>query len=562
MITPSKDCVITGENWLSIRDYMSFYGVLDIDVKEDTTQEPVVTVVDPDYIAIVLSDVNRRYEAGVIVAVMSVKSIAASIAAQLDASCVYMRLLVGGKPVYGLGTPQRMTADGFSLSFPAVELQLGYLPYEQVLLKTCLMEHALLLILATFLSLGLSYVFMVLFYEPIRRLLTHFNLKGARVERDPFEEITGYMDSFRDQYRELAMERGDLAGLLERSSDLIRQEAVYGLLAGTQVNPDDRYVVSMFPWLRDRLPCVLALSEPYEPGRSAPAAQLEAEAERALHFYRLGRPDGSACMIYWYADREKAGAQRALLAEECARSRLPCILGVSEVLSDARELHEAYVHLKSRMEDEGRAERNTLPFWLTLGLMREIQLQRWDKCDALLREARDRYDVLSLLNLLRRIAEEYGVDFTEAEEYFATEPDEEAAWQALSRFVRRLGEAIHPSEEEEDSSERHAVAILEYIGEHAGDPELCVNQIADHFGMHRTMITRLLKNHFGLSFTDYLLKLRIGKAQQMLRETDKSLSEIAELTGYGNYLTFKRAFIRYTGMLPKDFRSVRIESEE
>ena len=95
-----------------------------------------------------------------------------------------------------------------------------------------------------------------------------------------------------------------------------------------------------------------------------------------------------------------------------------------------------------------------------------------------------------------------------------------------------------------------------------GDPELCVNQIADHFGMHRTMITRLLKNHFGLSFTDYLLKLRIGKAQQMLRETDKSLSEIAELTGYGNYLTFKRAFIRYTGMLPKDFRSVRIESEE
>ena len=358
------------------------------------------------------------------------------------------------------------------------------------------------------------------------------------------------------------MERGDLAGLLERSSDLIRQEAVYGLLAGTQVNPDDRYVVSMFPWLRDRLPCVLALSEPYEPGRSAPAAQLEAEAERALHFYRLGRPDGSACMIYWYADREKAGAQRALLAEECARSRLPCILGVSEVLSDARELHEAYVHLKSRMEDEGRAERNTLPFWLTLGLMREIQLQRWDKCDALLREARDRYDVLSLLNLLRRIAEEYGVDFTEAEEYFATEPDEEAAWQALSRFVRRLGEAIHPSEEEEDASERHAVAILEYIGEHAGDPELCVNQIADHFGMHRTMITRLLKNHFGLSFTDYLLKLRIGKAQQMLRETDKSLSEIAELTGYGNYLTFKRAFIRYTGMLPKDFRSVRIESEE
>lgn len=561
VITPSKDCVITGENWLSIRDYMSFYGVLDIDVGEDTTQEPIVTVVDPDYIAIVLSDVNRRYEAGVIVAVMSVKSIAASIAAQLDASCVYMRLLVGGKPVYGLGTPQRMTADGFSLSFPAVELQLGYLPYEQVLLKTCLMEHALLLILATFLSLGLSYVFMVLFYEPIRRLLTHFNLKGARVERDPFEEITGYMDSFRDQYRELAMERGDLAGLLERSSDLIRQEAVYGLLAGTQVNPDDRYVVSMFPWLRDRLPCVLALSEPYEPGRSAPAAQLEAEAERALHFYRLGRPDGSACMIYWYADRERAGAQRALLAEECARSRLPCILGVSEVLSDARELHEAYVHLKSRMEDEGRVERTTLPFWLTLGLMREIQLQRWDKCDALLREARDRYDVLSLLNLLRRIAEEYGVDFTEAEEYFATEPDEEAAWQALSRFVRRLGEAIHPSEEE-DASEQHAVAILEYISEHADDPELCVNQLADRFGMHRTMITRLLKNHFGLSFTDYLLKLRIGKAQQMLRETDKSLSEIAELTGYGNYLTFKRAFIRYTGMLPKDFRSVRIEGEE
>lgn len=556
VITPSKDCVINRSNWLCLEDYQRFYGDLSITPAEDVTQMPEITVLDSAYLAVVLSDVNRRYEAGVIAALISVKALAETVTSQMDESCVEIRLISGGETVYSWGAGERVTTDGFTMSYPDVTLELGYRTWAQTGLRTCLMEYALMLVLVSGLCGALSYVLAVVLYEPIRRLLAHFNLKGgrARTDQDPFEEIIGYMDSFRDQYRELALERSDLAQLLERHTEVIRQEAVSSLLSESGLDGGDKYLMQMFPWLRDRLPCLLALCVPYEAGFAAACTGLEGEAEEALHFYRLNRPDGCVCMIYWYADREEA-VQRRRQLEECSRSRLRCAVALSEVLEDAGQLHEAYEELFERLK-EGQDQRSTLPFRLTLDLMREIQRSDWAKCDALLAEAREKYDVQSLLNLLRRIAGEYGVDFTEAEEYYATEPDEDAAWAGLSRFVRLLGETSHPDVGAENASDKQAVQILEYIGEHADDPELCVNHLADHFGMHRTMIARLLKNHFGLSFSDYLLKLRISKAQQLLRDTDMSLTEIAEQTGYSAYLTFKRAFIRYTGMLPKDYRSV------
>lgn len=554
VITPSKDSVINRENWLCMEDYQRFCGELSIAANEDVRQPPEIAVTDSAYLAIVLNDVNRRYEAGVIVALLSVRAIAETVSAQLDEACVGFRLLSGGEAVYEWGGGARAEADGFSLSYPDVTLQLSYRTWAQTGLRTCLMEYALMLMLASALCAALSYVLAVVLYEPIRRLLAHFNLKGgrARSDQDPFEEIIGYMDSFRDQYRELAMERVDLANQLERHSELIRQEALSSLLTEPGFESGDRCLLEMFPWLRDRLPCLLALCVPSEAGAAPPLTGLEGEAEDALHFYRLNRPDGCVCMIYWYADREEACQKREQMLEHQG-SRLRCTVGVSEVLQDAGELSGAYEALRRSLQEQ-QAQRGALPFRLTLSLMQEIQKGNGAQCDRLLLEARQKHDALSLFGLLSRIAEEYGVDFSEAEECCAAEPDENTAWEGLSHAAHLLCEAIGQGEELEDASEKQAVQILEYIGEHAYDPELCVNQLADHFGMHRTMIARLLKNHFGLSFSDYLLKLRIGKAQQMLRETDLSLAEIAEQTGYTAYLTFKRAFIRHTGMLPKDYR--------
>ena len=72
--------------------------------------------------------------------------------------------------------------------------------------------------------------------------------------------------------------------------------------------------------------------------------------------------------------------------------------------------------------------------------------------------------------------------------------------------------------------------------------------------MHRSLVTRALKSSLDLSFSDYLLKLRVTAAQQLLADTDMSLSAVAERVGYTNYISFKRAFVRYTGDAPKAYR--------
>lgn len=57
---------------------------------------------------------------------------------------------------------------------------------------------------------------------------------------------------------------------------------------------------------------------------------------------------------------------------------------------------------------------------------------------------------------------------------------------------------------------------------------------------------------------EYLTELRMLEAQQLLSETDKSIAEIAEEVGYTDDKYFSRAFKKYSGLKPKDYRKLYI----
>ena len=51
-----------------------------------------------------------------------------------------------------------------------------------------------------------------------------------------------------------------------------------------------------------------------------------------------------------------------------------------------------------------------------------------------------------------------------------------------------------------------------YIEENFANPEMSVNFLADHFSMHRTLISKAVKAQTGETFSDYLMKLRMARA--------------------------------------------------
>ena len=89
------------------------------------------------------------------------------------------------------------------------------------------------------------------------------------------------------------------------------------------------------------------------------------------------------------------------------------------------------------------------------------------------------------------------------------------------------------------------------------DTNLTLNlkQISQSLNVHPSYLSREFSKYFDdLSFGDYIRKLRIERAVQMLRDTSHSLSEIAYLTGFSDQSHFTRIFKKHLGQNPSEYR--------
>ncbi len=71
--------------------------------------------------------------------------------------------------------------------------------------------------------------------------------------------------------------------------------------------------------------------------------------------------------------------------------------------------------------------------------------------------------------------------------------------------------------------------------------------------IHENKISALIKDHFGISYKDYLHQIRITEAKRLFQEANLNINEVATLVGYGNISTFNRAFKAKEGITPSDF---------
>jgi AraC-like DNA-binding protein len=84
---------------------------------------------------------------------------------------------------------------------------------------------------------------------------------------------------------------------------------------------------------------------------------------------------------------------------------------------------------------------------------------------------------------------------------------------------------------------------------------LSLKEVSQSLNVHPTYLSREFSKYFDdLSFGDYIRKLRIEKAIQLLRDSDHSLSEVAYLTGFSDQSHFNRIFKKYTQQNPSEYR--------
>jgi hypothetical protein len=91
---------------------------------------------------------------------------------------------------------------------------------------------------------------------------------------------------------------------------------------------------------------------------------------------------------------------------------------------------------------------------------------------------------------------------------------------------------------------------------------LSLKEISEDLSIHPAYLSREFSKHFDdLSFGDYIQKLRIEKAIQLLKTPSHSLAEIAYLTGFSDQSHFNRIFKKHTGQNPSLFRKTLLKGK-
>jgi AraC-like DNA-binding protein len=97
------------------------------------------------------------------------------------------------------------------------------------------------------------------------------------------------------------------------------------------------------------------------------------------------------------------------------------------------------------------------------------------------------------------------------------------------------------------------VAAVAYLKRHLAEP-VRVDDLVRHVGFSRARVFDIFKTQTGLTPNDFLQRLRIERAQQLLRQGSQSVTEIALATGFSSGQYFSTVFSRYTGVSPTAFR--------
>ncbi|WP_010277136.1 response regulator transcription factor [Paenibacillus senegalensis] len=83
---------------------------------------------------------------------------------------------------------------------------------------------------------------------------------------------------------------------------------------------------------------------------------------------------------------------------------------------------------------------------------------------------------------------------------------------------------------------------------------ISLEEVAQAVGLTPSYFSSAFGESVGMSFVHYVTRLRMAKAQTLLKDTSLKTYEVAELVGYMNYPHFSRAFKKYTGVSPGRFR--------
>ena len=101
--------------------------------------------------------------------------------------------------------------------------------------------------------------------------------------------------------------------------------------------------------------------------------------------------------------------------------------------------------------------------------------------------------------------------------------------------------------------------IIAYINDHFTE-NLQMVDLTEHFNYNRFYISQIIKERTGYNFNDYVNRKKVELSKKLLSETDLSIKDIAEQTGFSYSYYFSKIFKKYEDMTPGEYREAEKKS--
>lgn len=84
--------------------------------------------------------------------------------------------------------------------------------------------------------------------------------------------------------------------------------------------------------------------------------------------------------------------------------------------------------------------------------------------------------------------------------------------------------------------------------------DISIADVAKYVFLSPSYFTRIFKEEIGISPMNYLLKIRVERAKELLDGSEMKVGDIAQMVGFSNQQRFNEIFKKYTGITPLKFR--------
>ncbi|MBD2847175.1 AraC family transcriptional regulator [Paenibacillus sp. IB182496] len=450
----------------------------------------------------------------------------------------------------------------------------------------------ILLLAVLFLGSALIYGSMHLNYNPLRRLFqyTEQRLKEVTPDVQPIRDL----DSVRLAVHAISDNSRRLHLALDQSRPALKAQLVTELMRGSvsDLESFNRRGAAVGVLLRDtpyRFVLLLLQQRPPEAAPGGMMELLERELPPGIEGYGMESSEGN--MLILACTSADLGEDAFIASMDGLKQRLHAqwgalaTVGIGRSYETLAQLGKSYLEASTALDyrlikgsgavivfDEV-SEASASGAWYPESELEELRLavrqgstSRIEKLlDALIATMKAVEIPLYLIKcicfdlintLVRTIQEMYPEEADERQRY----PDVTSIVQfetvdglveSLKTASTQLCDVIRAKKE--SGNARLVETLKAYMQAHYASYSFSLQQMAADMGMSASYISRYFKNQTSLTVTQYIQRLRIERAKELLRGDD-NLQSIAEQLGYGNGSSFIRRFKEHEGVTPGEYR--------